>query len=188
MVALAGTAVLAVLTAVRIWQVGARDERGRQVDAVVVLGAAQYDGRPSPVFAARLDHAIALVLGDAAPLLVVTGGRAPGDRVSEAEAARAYALERGIAGSAILAESRGRDTLASLRNARDLLRERGLRRALFVSDPTHMLRILTIASDLGLEAYGSPTRSSPVDEDPGAWLDAVRHELAALALYHVTGR
>jgi uncharacterized SAM-binding protein YcdF (DUF218 family) len=186
--ALAGTALLATFATVRIWQIGSRDDRGQPVDAVVVLGAAQYDGRPSPVFAARLDHAISLVLDDVAPILVVTGGKAPGDRVSEAEAARAYAISRGVPDGAILGETSGTDTLSSLRNVARMLHSRGERRAIFVSDPTHMLRVLTIARDLGIDAAGSPTRSSPVGRDLVSWLDAVRHELAGLALYHFAGR
>lgn len=172
----------------RIWQVGARDERGQPVDAVVVLGAAQYDGRPSPVFAARLDHAVGLILGEVAPVLVVTGGRARGDRWSEAQAARRYAVERGVPDAAILAESSGNDTLSSLRNVAAILEAHGLHRALFVSDPSHMLRILTIARDLGIDGYGSPTPESRLEADAAGWFDAVVHELAALAVYHLTGR
>lgn len=185
---LLGAALLAGYASFRIWQVGDREEQGRPVDAIVVLGAAQYDGRPSPVFRARLDHAVGLYLSGVAPLLVVTGGKQPGDRISEAEVARAYALQREVPTDRILVERTGHDTLASLRNVARLLEARGLRTALFVSDRTHMLRVLRIGEDLGLETYGSPTRASPVDRDPSARLVAVLHELGALAAYHFLGR
>jgi uncharacterized SAM-binding protein YcdF (DUF218 family) len=154
----------------------------------VVLGAAQYDGRPSAVFAARIDHAVELYLAGIAPYLVVTGGKQPGDRTTEASVARAYAIERGVPASAILTEDQGRSTLESLRSVETILRGRGIRDAVFVSDRTHMLRVLRMARDLGITAYGSPTRTSPSDADPNRRLRATIHELGALGLYFVTGR
>jgi uncharacterized SAM-binding protein YcdF (DUF218 family) len=184
----AGLVLVAAFTSYRIWAVGQRDESGQQVDAVVVLGAAQYDGRPSPIFEARLDHAVSLILNRTAPYLVVTGGRAPGDRLSEADVARQYAVDHGVPEESILAEGTGTDTLTSLRNVKEVFDRQGFRRGLFVSDRTHMLRVLLIADDLGMEAYGSPTRSSPVDRDPLATVDAVVHEVVGLAVYLVTAR
>jgi len=178
-----GIALVAAFASYRIWAVGQRDESGQQVDAVVVLGAAQYDGRPSPIFEARLDHAVSLVLNGTAPYLVVTGGRAPGDRVTEADVARQYAIDHGVPAESILAEETGTDTLTSLRNVKAIFDGEGFRRGLFVSDRTHMLRVLIIADDLGMEAYGSPTRSSPVDRDAIATVDAVVHEVVGLAVY-----
>lgn len=182
----AGIALVAAFASYRIWVVGQRDESGQQVDAVVVLGAAQYDGSPSPIFQARLDHAVSLVLNGVAPYLVVTGGRAPGDRLSEADVARQYALDHGVHEDRILAEGTGTDTLMSLRNVKELFDRRDFRRGLFVSDRSHMLRVLLMAEDLGMEAFGSPTRSSPVDRDPVATVDAVVHEIVGLAIYLVT--
>ena len=179
---------MAGFAAVRVVQVGERDERGYVVDAIVVLGAAQYDGRPSPVLRARLDHAVELYLNGTAPILLMTGGRAPGDRLSEADVARRYAVRSGVPESAVLSEETGHDTLSSLRNAAAVLRQQGLQRALFVSDRTHMLRVLRIATDLGITAYGSPTRTSPVDRDDVARAEAVVRELAALAVYLLLGR
>ncbi len=153
------------------------------VDAVVVLGAAQYGGVPSTVFRARLDHAVELVLNGAAPWLVVTGGGQPGDRFSEAEVARAYAVEHGVSADRILAETTGRDTRESLANVAVLLRGNGLDRPLFVSDRTHMLRVLIVAHDLGIAGHGSPTWTSPADLEPGPRLAATLHELAALGDY-----
>jgi len=173
---------LAAYATFRIWQEGGRDE-GRPAGAIVVLGAAQFDGTPSPVFAARLDHAIDLYLQDMAPVLIVTGGKAEGDRTTEAAAARAYALARGVPAGAIAMEDAGRTTLESLQGVARLLRGRGIRDAVFVSDPTHMLRVLRMASDLGIESYGSPTRTSRVESDPVQKVDATVHELGALAYY-----
>ena len=170
----------------RIWQQGAADDE-RPADAIVVLGAAQYDGRPSPVFAARLDHAVALYRAGVAPRFVVTGGKLTGDRTTEAAVARAYAIAHGVPEAAIFGEDEAHNTLDSLRAVAGQLEARGLRSAVLVSDPTHMYRVLRIATDLGLEAYGSPTRTSPVDADLERRLRATAHELGALALYFATG-
>ena len=175
-------AVLAGYATFRIWQEGGRDER-RPAGAIVVLGAAQFDGRPSPVFAARLDHAIDLYLANLAPILVVTGGKAAGDRTTEAASARDYALAHGVPDRAIVMEDTGRTTFESLEVVARLLQGRGIRDAVFVSDPTHMLRVLRMAADLGIEAYGSPTPTSRVESDPVKKLDATVHELGALAWY-----
>lgn len=171
------------LAAFRVWDQGGRDER-RPVDAIVVLGAAQYDGRPSPVLEARLRHAVELYRAGLAGTLVVTGGKAEGDRTTEAAAARDYAVAHGVPPEAILAEDVGRTTVESLRGVAALFREHGLARGLFVSDRTHVLRVLRIATDLGIEAWGSPTPTSPVDADPTRRLEAIVHELAALAAWY----
>jgi uncharacterized SAM-binding protein YcdF (DUF218 family) len=187
-VVVAGLLVAAAggVAALRIWQHGSLDEE-RPADAIVVLGAAQYDGRPSPVFRARLDHAISLYQAGVAPNLVVTGGKRPGDRTTEAAVARRYAIERGVPAEAIFGEDEARNTLDSLRGVGRAMHDRGLSSAVFVSDPTHMLRVVRIASDLGLEAYSSPTRTSPVQVDPVRVARATIHELGALAVYLVTG-
>ena len=153
-----------------------------------MLGAAQYDGRPSGVFAARIDHAVSLYLAGVADVLVVTGGRQPGDRTTEAAVARTHAIARGVPEDAILSEDEGRSTLESLTSVAAILRENGIRDAVFVSDRTHMLRVLRIARDLGLTAYGSPTTSSPSDRDANRRIRATVHELGALAVYFLTGR
>ncbi len=147
------------------------------------MGAAVEDGEPLPVFRARLNHAVALHRAGFARYLVVTGGRSEEDRLTEAEVARTFAIRNGVPGPAILAETGGSDTLSSLRNVAQLFRLHGLQRGLFVSDRTHMLRVLCIARDLGMTAYGSPTPSSPVDADSVARLEAVLHELGALGHY-----
>ena len=172
--------------AYRIWDQGNRDER-TPADAIVVMGAAQYDGRPSPVFAARLDHAIELYHDGVAPRLIVTGGKREGDRTTEAASARSYAIEHGVPENAILSEDASRTTLQSIRRVAALMRDKDIGSAVFVSDPSHMLRVLRMASDEGIAGYGSPTRTSPLERDPVARVDAIVHELGALAVYFVSG-
>jgi len=174
-------------TSFRIWAVGNRDDR-RPADSIVVLGAAQYDGKPSPVLKARLDHAIDLYRAGLAKVLVVTGGKAEGDRTTEAASARAYAIAKGVPASAILIEDQGRTTLESLGAVAGILREHGLASALLVSDRTHMLRVLRIARDQGITGFGSPTTTSPTDATFDGRFEATIHELGGLALYFVAGQ
>jgi uncharacterized SAM-binding protein YcdF (DUF218 family) len=185
-VALVGAVAVAAYATYRIWDQGQRDER-RPADAIVVMGAAEYDGRPSPVFRARLDHAVSLYRDGLAPVLVVTGGKAEGDRTTEAAVARDFAISAGVPADSILVEDRGRTTLESLRTVGDMLRARGVRDVLFVSDRAHMLRVLRMARDQGLTSYGSPTTTSPIDADVTSRADATVHELGALAFYFITG-
>lgn len=183
---LIGAILAAGYATYRIWQQGDLDER-RAADSIVVMGAAQYNGVPSPVYAARLDHAVELYLAGVAPVLVVTGGKAEGDRTTEAAAGRAYAIAHGVPPEAILSEDQGRTTRESLRAVGTLLHEAGIESAVVVSDRTHMLRSLRIATDEGLSAWGSPTRTSPIDVDPVRQLDATIRELGALAVYFFEG-
>jgi len=179
-------AIAATFATARIWQQGAKDER-RPADAIVVLGAAQYDGRPSPVFEARLEHAVALWKQGIAPHFIVTGGKMPGDRTTEAAVAREYAIAHGVPAEAIFGEYEGRNTLSSLTAVAAEMRGRGLGSAVIVSDPTHMLRALRMAEDLGLDAWGSPTTTSPIASDPGRTVGATLHELGAFAIYFLSG-
>ena len=185
-VALVGAVAVTAYATFRIWDQGEQDER-RAADAIVVLGAAEYDGRPSPVFRARLDHAVSLYRAGLAPVLVVTGGKAAGDRTTEAAVAREFAIAEGVPSGSILVEDRGRTTLESLRTVGQMLRDRGARDVVFVSDRTHMLRVLRMARDQGLTSFGSPTTTSPTDADVISRADATLHELGALALYFLTG-
>ena len=182
----AGALLVLAYTTWRIWDQGNQDDP-RPADAIVVLGAAQYNGVPSPIYRARLDHAIDLFEEGLAPALVMTGGKLPGDKTTEAEAGRRYAISKGVPEDAILVEDHGRTTLESLRTVSRMLTERGLHSAVFVSDRTHMLRVLRIAHDEGLEAYGSPTRTSPIDASASERLRATMHEVGALALYFLAG-
>jgi uncharacterized SAM-binding protein YcdF (DUF218 family) len=135
-----------------------------------------------------LDHAIELYRAGLAPAFVVTGGKARTDRTTEAEAARTYATKRGVPEAAILVEDQSVNTVESVEGVAALLRARGMRTALFVSDRTHMLRVLRIALDLGLEAWGSPTTTSPTDATLTRRAEATVHELGGLAIYFVGGR
>lgn len=139
-----------------------RVDEARAVDTIVVLGAAQYDGRPSPVLKARLDHAIELYHGGYAPRLIVTGGVGVGDTVSEAEVSRRYAARAGVDPEHILLERGGLSTAESMAAVSQLMRSNELRSALLVSDPFHMFRLRLLSMRLGLRAYSSPTRSSPI--------------------------
>jgi len=181
-----GVVVVAGWASYRIWDVGNRDDQ-RSADAIVVLGAAQYNGRPSAILKARLEHAIDLFHAGAAPFLVVTGGKAEGDITTEAASARAFAIQRGVPASAILAEDRGRTTLESLRGVAAILQDKHLATAIFVSDRSHMLRVLRIARDEGIAAYGSPTATSPSDSTLDDRVRATVHELGGLTLYFVSG-
>lgn len=145
--------------------VSQRDQR-RQVDAIVVLGAAQYNGRPSPVLKARLDHALGLYRGGLAPLVVVTGGVGRGDTLSEAIVGRRYLMAHDVPADAVVAHPEGRNTMASMTAVSAWLRNRGYRRVLLVSDPFHMFRLRLEARRTHLEAYTSPTASSPISDNP----------------------
>lgn len=163
--------ILAVLvvTAIALWLISAaavlvwssRDE-ARPAQAIVVLGAAQYAGRPSPVLRARLDHALELWGRHLSSLLILTGGTGSGDTTSEAAVGRTYARKHGVPDSAIVEENEGRTTSESMRAVAGILEARGLQSALLVSDPFHMLRLRILARRFGFTPYTSPTRTSPI--------------------------
>ena len=177
-----GACALTAYTTFRIWQVGQQDGR-RHVDAIVVLGAAQYNGRPSPVLAARLDHAIELYNEGFATYLITTGGKLQGDNYTEAQTGYRYATARRVPASAILMEDTGRTTLESMEHVRAIFDAHGLHTALFVSDRSHMLRVLRLAQDQGIEAWASPTGTSPDDIDQDLIRNSIVHELGGLWLY-----
>ena len=191
LIKLAGAACLGVMlvggyATYRIWAKGQVDEE-RPADAIVVMGAAQYNGVPSRVFAARLDHAVALYFAGIAPRIVVTGGKAEGDRTTEAAAGRAFAIGLGVPEEDILVEDQSRTTLESIQAVSALLAANDAHSAIFVSDRPHMLRVLRMASDVGIIGWGSPTRTSPIEDDLSGQIDATVHELGALAYYFLTG-
>jgi len=147
------------LSAVFTWS--NRDE-ARPAQAIVVLGAAQYAGKPSPVLRARLDHGLDLWKRRLAPLLILTGGTGVGDTTSEAAVGRTYARKHGVPDTAILEEDAGRTTSESMRAVAGILEVRGLQSALLVSDPFHMLRLRILARRFGFTPYTSPTQTSPI--------------------------
>ena len=157
-----------VAVIIAVLEVGRRDQ-ARPADAIVVLGAAQYEGRPSPVLRARLDHALLLWRRGLAPTVIVTGGTGVGDTTSEAAVGRRYMMQRGVPDSAIVVEDRGLTTSQSLHAVSELMRERPGRSLILVSDPFHMLRLALLARRLGLTPYTSPTRTSPISTSPAQW-------------------
>ena len=158
---LAAVVVYLAVSLYQVWSTGRSDYSG-PVDAIVVMGAAQYDGRPSPQLAARLDHVAELWPQGRAGLVVVTGGKRPGDRFTEAEASATYLEEHGVPASAIVLEDQGTSSYESLRGVAALLDERGLGEVLIVTDPYHALRSRLIADEVGLDAHVSPTPTSVV--------------------------
>lgn len=158
--AVAGLIVYSVLL-VWVWWISRRDDR-RPADVIVVLGAAQYNGRPSPVLAARLDHALDLYRARLAPTIVVTGGIGDGDRMSEATVGHRYLKARAVPETAIVVRPDGRTTEESMLSVAEWLHDRELRRVLLVSDPFHMARLRLEARRVDLEAFTSPTATSPI--------------------------
>jgi len=135
-------------------------------DAIVVLGAAQYNGRPSPVFRARLDHAAALYQRGFAPVVLVTGGVGTRDTLSESEVGRRYLVKAGLPDAAVLALPAGTSTSRSLDGVARWFGGRDSRRVLLVSDGFHMLRLQIIATRLGLRPFTSPAPNSPIRANP----------------------
>lgn len=142
-------------------------DQARPAEAIVVLGAAQYDGRPSPVLRARLDHAIGLWNRRLAKVLIVTGGTGSGDTTSEAAVGRTYAKKHGVPDTVILLENEGRTTRESMVAVSRMLDKRGLKTAILVSDPFHMLRLSILGRRFGIIPYTSPTRTSPISPNRG---------------------
>lgn len=162
-VALVAGLWLVSLALVLLWQ---RLDARRHAHAIVVLGAAQWDGRPSPVLRARVDHAIDLWRRGFAPMLIMTGGRGTGDTTSEAAVERRYALRQGVPATAIRVEAGSRSTREALRNVSAMLDARS-RDVILVSDPFHMLRLSIVARRFGLHPQTSPTPTSPISANRG---------------------
>lgn len=173
---------------VQIWQQSRQDEV-KGADAIVVLGAAQYDGRPSPIFQARLDQAAYLYGEDLSDNIIVTGGKAPGDRFTESEAGARYLVDQGIPEDALLAEDEGRTTLQSLENVRAIATESGLNSVLLVSDPMHSERIKRIAIDLGFDpAYASPASYTELNRSRSTKAKELLHEIGSILAYEILDR
>ena len=161
---LLGTWLLS-LALVMIWE---RLDTEKPAHAIVVMGAAQYDGKPSPVLRARVDHAIALWRRGLAPKLITTGGRGAGDTTTEAAVERRYAVAHGVPESAIMMEPESRSTRESLRNVAAML-GKDARDVILVSDPFHMLRLAILAHRFGLRPRTSPTPTSPITANRSAY-------------------
>jgi uncharacterized SAM-binding protein YcdF (DUF218 family) len=148
------------VTFFEVWRASHRDD-AHPADAIVVLGAAQYDGRPSAVLRARLDHAASLYRDEVAAVIMLTGGRQPGDRFTEASAAAGYLSRAGIPESALRLETGGTNSWQSLAAAARVLRAEGLTDVVLVSSPYHSLRVEHIAAEVGLHGDASPALDAP---------------------------
>jgi uncharacterized SAM-binding protein YcdF (DUF218 family) len=190
-VRLVGAAVLAVLllivsTATGIWWTARQDSRPMS-DAIVVLGSAQYNGVPSSIFEARLEHALQLYDEGVAPVIVTVGGKATGDQFTEAEAGAEYLAEGGVPRDALLAVEEGVDTLESMRAVSRAFDERGWSSAVLVTDPWHAMRAERMAEDSGIDAESSPTRQGPAVQTRTTQFRYILRETAAYLLYRATG-
>src|SRR5215210_2948669 len=143
-------------------------DMARPAESIVVLGAAQYDGHPSPVLRARLDHAVDLWNKRLARVMILTGGTGFGDTTSEAAVSGGYMRKHGVPERSILLENEGRTTRESLQAVSSMLKARGYTTAIVVSDPFHMLRLWILSRRFGFTPYTSPTRTSPISPNRSA--------------------
>jgi uncharacterized SAM-binding protein YcdF (DUF218 family) len=173
----------------QIWRQSLADEN-RSADAIVVLGAAQYDGDPSPIFQARLDQAAYLYDEGFSNTVIVTGGKQEGDRFTEAEAGEMYLSDvQGVSADRIIGETEGRTTLESLEAVKELADEQGVASVLLVSDPMHSERIKRIALDLGFEeAYTSPASYIVLNRSRATKFKELVHEIGSLLAYEFLER
>lgn len=186
-----GAAVLAVAlvvvsTATAIWWTARQDAEPRS-DAIVVLGSAQYNGVPSSIFEARLEHALALWREGVAPVVVTVGGKRSGDEFTEAEAGRDYLRDAGIPADELVAVTDGVDTLESMRLVAAEFDARGWSTAVLVTDPWHAMRAERMADDSGIDAASSPTRQGPAVQTRATQFRYILRETAAYLLYRATG-
>jgi len=180
---------LFAVTGVAVWNAAHTDDARtvQHADAIVVLGAAQYGGAPSPVFAGRLEGGHILFDEGRAPVVLVIGGSQPGDRSTEAEAGRQYLVDQGLSGEAVVAVPEGNTTLESLQAATTYMKEHGMESAFLVSDPWHNLRIKKMTSDLGITPYVSATWHSAAVSQTTRLTGYVRETFAYL-YYRAFGR
>jgi len=190
-VALVLLVVLTVVgaSAITVWRAAHDDDASHvdRADLIIVLGAAQYGGTPSPVFQGRLDHAVLLYRQGRADSVMVVGSRSPGDTTTEAEAGRDYLVSHGVPAGSVLVEPVGRTTYESLVGAARYMRNHGLRSAFLVSDPWHNARITRMASDLGIQGYASATWTSAATSEDTRFTGYARETFAYL-YYRVFGR
>jgi len=185
LVALAGALILWEVSLYKaIRRQAARDE-AQPAGALVVFGAAEYNGRPSPVYKARLDHAFELEEQGLAPLVITTGGSGGDPRYTEGGVGRDFLIQQGAAARKILAETQSETTYESVRAAVHLLRKRGITSCLAVSDGFHLYRIKLLFSSFGMTAYGSPAPDSPIEEEPFARAMYSLREMLIVTLWHL---
>jgi vancomycin permeability regulator SanA len=172
--------VLGVLGLMAAIYFQARNDEARQVDAIVVMGAAQYNGRPSEVLSARLDHTLDLYNQGYAPLIIVTGGNLPGDVYTEAEVSEQYLLDRGVPQRAILMENEGNDTWDSMQGVAEVAKGRDINDVLIVSDGFHLFRSERMAEKVGFDAFSSAAPDSPIRPWSGSEFSYVIRETGAV--------
>ncbi len=172
--------VLVPLAALGLVLVESQRDDTTPTDAIVVLGAAQFWGKPSPVLEARLGHAQSLYADDVAPRIITVGGKQPGDNTTEAQAGKSWLAGNGVPRSSVVAVRTGSDTLTSLTAVAELMAEKGWTSATIVTDPAHEARSLAMARALGIEAHGSPTQEG---SGTSVTLDYVARETAGLLYF-----
>lgn len=176
-------------SAMTVWRAAHDDDASRidHADVIIVLGAAQYGGTPSPVFQGRLDHAVLLYRQGRADRVMVVGAKAPGDTTTEAQAGRDYLIGQGVPAGSAVAEPVGRTTWESLVGAARYMHGHHMSSAFLVSDPWHNARIGRMASDLGIQGYTSATWTSAAKSEDTRFTGYARETLAYL-YYRVFGR
>lgn len=161
----------------------ARQDQAAPADAIAVLGAAEWDGRPSPVYRARLDHALDLYRRGIAPLIITVGGPG-GDQYTEGSVGAHYLISMGVPEQDVIAETHSRDTEQSARTIAVIARANGIRRLVVVSDPTHMFRVHAICTADGLNVLTSP-RTVPANDDRSLEFDRIAHEMISYTLWRM---
>lgn len=178
--AVLGLLALLVLGIMAAIYAEARGDEARPVDAIIVLGAAQYNGQPTDVFESRLQHGLDLYNRGLAPVIIVTGGKQDGDAYTEADTGRQWLVNRGVPEGAILMENQGRDTWENIRGAYDAAEGRNVRSVLLVSDGFHLFRAERMAEAVGFDAYTSPAPDSPIRPWSGVEFSYVIRETVAV--------
>ena len=180
-------ALLAVCgVAFAVWKV-ARDDTRQHADTIVVLGSAQYNGKPSPNFQARLTHAMDLYQSGIADVIVTVGGSRSGDEYTEAGAGRTWLIQQGVPEDAVVAVPTGSNTLQSARAIGKLFKKMGWHDTVVVTDPWHTLRASEMIRAQGVTTYISPTRSGPSVQTRSTEFQYILRETAAILYYGLTG-
>ncbi|MEO5877563.1 MAG: YdcF family protein [Streptosporangiaceae bacterium] len=171
----------------RVWYTARQDNRPHS-DAIIVLGAAQYNGVPSPYLKFRLRHALELYHQKVAPVIVTVGGKAPGDNFTEAGTGKKYLISQGVPEAQIVSVPTGRDTLQSMVAVGEEYRRHGWKSGVIVTDPWHSLRSTKMAADNGIRAVASPTRSGPSVGTRETQFDSIVRETGGYVYYVLLGR
>jgi len=185
--------LLALLAGVVLWEVSlyksirrqAKDDETKPAGAIVVFGAAEYNGRPSPVYKARLDHSFGLEERGVAPLVITTGGSGGDPHFTEGGVGRDYLIQQGVAARKILAETHSETTFETVRAVTRMLKDRGKSTCVAVSDGFHLYRIKLLFSSFGITAYASPAPASPIESEPFARALYSLRELLIINLWHL---